>query len=746
MFNDDSGLEEFSMHRYFGVYLTENALVDYDSIIRFHDSGEIIKTSSDGSIVDDRQAIAAASEDALGDRIFFMTTNNDASRIQKESDVDEFVSKYVLDNPDKHIGTLRAVRHIWSDDEKSFISMKFTENISYGEHFRIIARNIPEDGVLKNICIDLIASNDRRLILTDDNISTYIQTSMIETHHDEKGEGIVPTETYRVSFYTQSLTDETSSADLPVQISRLASAIRKCCSFSSVEMTSDDMLGLVSRHTDVWFQHIAAPNHVNIPEFGYMTIDSDNIMYGGRIDKENKTIHEIEKSLYDFTGRVFTPEYVDDVRFHNGRVTAPSDKIDTDRTVAYVEYEAEDSVTDDYIRYYNPDCVMKMHLLSPETWWYSPEFIAFSLGGFESLGWRYSSFVRFMDTSKSEVAYDIYDPVVDMFNSIRYPLVKSVDGNFYPIPNFEIGRSYLTDNTLLLLADDSYHVHTQKIVTVNENVRYVMSPSDSSATLIRFSSSTDVNKFNPVTHNYQLSVYNPEAARISVMGITQFRDFDMYIGDDSEQEVSSNGKIVIPAGTTLEADSQSDDRLKRNVLYEVEPGGTFNGYAMRRFIIMGDTRYYVVSDSDTKIQSADFSGSLTATTDVAMKVFTDEESIYSFISVIPGQKADNFLKTPGDPDNSQLSISVVPQSNCLWISNGVYFDRNSVLDVSCMKNEYVPDGFFTEHGFSLTDDGRTSSYSLDSYALTGSDIKKFRDIIDKRSVSQAIRKMLVSNS
>ena len=137
---------------------------------------------------------------------------------------------------------------------------------------------------------------------------------------------------------------------------------------------------------------------------------------------------------------------------------------------------------------------------------------------------------------------------------------------------------------------------------------------------------------------------------------------------------------------------------------------------------------------------------MTATTDVAMKVFTDEQSISSFISVIPGQNTDNFLKDPNVPETSNLSISVVPQSNCLWTSNGVYFDRNSVLDVSCMKNEYEPEGFFTEHGFSLTDDGRTSSYSIDSYAHTGSNIRKFRNIIDMRSVSQAIRKMLVSNT
>jgi hypothetical protein len=329
----------------------------------------------------------------LSDRIFFIATNNDAARVQSENDIDEFTTKYVLDNPDKHIGDLRAVEHVWSDDEKSFISMKFTHQVSYGEHFRIIARNLSDKKTLKNICIDLIASNDFRLSLTEDNISAYVQTSDIETHQDVKGDDIVPTEVYRISFYTQSLAEPEKSAALDIQIRRIVSAIRKSCSFASVETYSDDMIGLVSSHTDVWFQHIEAPNHFTFPDFGYFTVDGRKVKFGGRTDDKSKTISDIVESLSSYTGQAYTAEYVSDVRYSEGKVTAPSNRIDTQRTVAYAEYEADDCIIDDYIRYYNPDCVMKMHLLSPDTWWYSPEYVAFSLGQFESLGWRYSSIV-----------------------------------------------------------------------------------------------------------------------------------------------------------------------------------------------------------------------------------------------------------------------------------------------------------------------------------------------------------------
>ena len=187
----------------------------------------------------------------------------------------------------------------------------------------------------------------------------------------------------------------------------------------------------------------------------------------------------------------------------------------------------------------------------------------------------------------------------------------------------------------------------------------------------------------------------------------------MFIGEDRTTEVSQNGNITISAGTTLSADSQEDDRLKRNVLYNVI-SGSFNGYSLRRFIIGGDTMYYVSSDSD-KVMSRDFSGTLTATTDVIMGVIDSSDDEFSFMRDIPGQKADNFLKEPSDPEQSSLSISVVPQSNCLWVSNGVYFDRNSVLDVSNLKNEYTPEG--TLKDFEYTD--RLSEIGVPALIISG---------------------------
>ena len=148
------------MHRYFGLYLTENMLVRYDSIIRYMQGGRVLKLDENDKTVSDGRAIGAATSQDLKDRIFFMTTNNDAMRVSSRADIDTFVSRYVLNNPDKHVATLLVKEKEWAVDECSFMTMAFTKPIRYGEHFRLIARNIRQDDELRNICVDIIASND----------------------------------------------------------------------------------------------------------------------------------------------------------------------------------------------------------------------------------------------------------------------------------------------------------------------------------------------------------------------------------------------------------------------------------------------------------------------------------------------------------------------------------------------------------------------------------------------------------
>ena len=285
MFNDFQDIKEFSMHRYFGLYLTENALAEYDSIIRYNQSGDVLKLDKDDNLVNDDKAIAAVNAPDLTDRIFFITTNNDASRIRSSSEIDAFISKYVLNNPDKHIASVLTEKTQWNDTDKSFITLKFTQQIMYGEHIRLVALNYKRDGSLVNLCLDFIASNDERLAYTDNNISAYIETNIPESHTDEDDHNVVSTEIYRVSFYTQSLSDNTVTASLEEQIIRLCAAIRKTVPFAYISNSTGDSIGIVSSHNDVWLQHILPVNKEEMPQFVYMGIQDTSeglvMNYGG---------------------------------------------------------------------------------------------------------------------------------------------------------------------------------------------------------------------------------------------------------------------------------------------------------------------------------------------------------------------------------------------------------------------------------------------------------------------------------
>ena len=169
-----------------------------------------------------------------------MTTNNDAMRVSSQADIDTFVSRYVLNNPDRHVATLLVKEKEWAEDERSFMTMAFTKLIRYGEHFRLIARNIRQDDELRNICVDIIASNDQRLARTDNHISAYLQTNRPESHQDEESDSVVPTDIYRFSFYTQDVNDAMTAAPLSEQLQKknILSA-----SFSADDLTAYGRMG-----------------------------------------------------------------------------------------------------------------------------------------------------------------------------------------------------------------------------------------------------------------------------------------------------------------------------------------------------------------------------------------------------------------------------------------------------------------------------------------------------------------------
>ena len=287
MFNDEQS-EEFSMHRYFGLYLTSNEFLQYQCIITDYNNGnEVVrKLDNNDNAVKDNEIFNSIFTKKYEDRIIFMVTNDKAERVRSSKDVKQFINDNVLDNPDGNIADVKSDEMIWKDEHKSFITLSFDKPLKYGEHLRFSGFNVYNESksVYENICLEIIASNDERLLETDNFIYPYIttNTSDVFVHNDEEQNESEPEVTnnfYRLSFYTQSLTDKTVAASVPEQIERICACIKKFNSFITVTNTTEDSIGIVSTEENVYFQHIAVPENVEQIKLQKIYFNANKIEY-----------------------------------------------------------------------------------------------------------------------------------------------------------------------------------------------------------------------------------------------------------------------------------------------------------------------------------------------------------------------------------------------------------------------------------------------------------------------------------
>lgn len=251
MFNDDD-VKEYEMNRYFGLYLSANDFIKYDCIVN-DNNGMRLKLNVNNEIVHDEYTFSKIFTDTFSDRLFYMITNDFADRVKSTDDVDNFISKYVLNHPDKNMITSNTEPAEFEDDMKSFITLTFTEPIQYGEHIRFIALSVynsikQED---ENICLEIIASNDERLRDCDNYISSYVSTNNPEIHKCTTGER-KNNNIYRLAFYSQDLTDGSKPATIAEQIERIIACIDKFSSFVKVSSHSDKTIGIVSEYDEVY--------------------------------------------------------------------------------------------------------------------------------------------------------------------------------------------------------------------------------------------------------------------------------------------------------------------------------------------------------------------------------------------------------------------------------------------------------------------------------------------------------------
>lgn len=254
MFNDD-GVETYSMHRYYGLYLKANEFFRYAAVIRHTTmpSTELIKYDDNFDEIDDSEAVKLINNKEYRDRIFLAVTDKSAGRVQNENDLSEFIDEHVANVP--HINVIASP----SEEIKtgiSYVALKFTHPISYGEHFRILVPDFElEDGTKTRAVFELVASNDKRLLDTD-FVHPYVA---INKNHLPQADTILKKYPYmmRMAFYTQAVDDPSQPATIYEQLKRISHAITKFGADFYVGSMSSDALSIITSYSDSVFQHIS---------------------------------------------------------------------------------------------------------------------------------------------------------------------------------------------------------------------------------------------------------------------------------------------------------------------------------------------------------------------------------------------------------------------------------------------------------------------------------------------------------
>ena len=178
MFDDDD-TPTYKMNRYFGLYLKENDFIKYDyveSVINQKTKNYTIKKYDashrevDDTVLTSKDSILDNSE--YDNRLFFAIGPKNVVRLKEQSDLSNFLKNEAANMPYKNYQICKCTRI--ESGYKNFISMKFKQQIRYGEHFRIVIPSLTSEGIQFPIVFEIIASNDKRLRDEASNITPYI--------------------------------------------------------------------------------------------------------------------------------------------------------------------------------------------------------------------------------------------------------------------------------------------------------------------------------------------------------------------------------------------------------------------------------------------------------------------------------------------------------------------------------------------------------------------------------------------
>ena len=692
MFNDKN-VQDYTMHNYFGLYLTENDFITFNQVIKTKvdaDNYDLKYFDTSNNLVNiNALPIDVIEDEEFKDRIFFASTKNNAANLKDINDLNVFTKNYAVNMPNENIVQMAGKEFKFADNEKAFLSLDFTKPIKYGEHFKFI---IPKyNGENKCIVFEIIASNDKRLKSTTNNISPYVQTNIPDRLSEIENEE--PTEIYRVAFYSQDLNDETKSAELNDQILRIGNAIKKFDNVLKVGSDGDESISIISSVKDVYFQHILVDEFIETRQH-----------YS--VETESLTTYE----TYDNT------IYVNDISVN------------------------------DTLRYYNYNNIQKCEYIEYNNDLFGIHHIGYANNGLEETCERYDNITKFINIEdfNNNFVYEIDKDIYEETHNILYPLIYTENG-YYPMVKFSNNNADLTytDSSITYVQGHTY------ITIIDTSVSEF---SLNSQEFISIISPYDVNKSiicSPYKIEYvneKINICSPLQMNIALMGINDIKDIDVYIDNEIIEQHNTEVSSTFIKGERVKLDN-TDSRLRKFITYSIISGSVYGipTSELNSFTILNDCIIYTNANNEDIIES------IPLTTDyiefdedtTIMLVSTNSLDIYNYTVNYPLLSELNYYTDTINTEKSGLNIPLVPLINCQWKSNGYYFDTVSILDVNDLINDYDIVGNFIECKYTPAQNNQYIIDSLDDIINVNGENS---DIYTQILKTGSIKKYLCANS
>lgn len=747
MFNDNDK-DEYTMHRYFGLYLYENDFINYNYITDIQKGNNKIlqKYNNAGTLyTEDGKTFKNIFIDKYKDRIFYAISNDAATRVFNETDVNNFLTDNIKNKPEYNISNVHADNLRFNDNQKSFMTMHFKKAMQYGEHLKFIIMNVvnqnsaytSNDRNTTNILYhhyvyEIIGSNDERLRYAENNVNPYVTT-----HVNEYSNAVIYK---RISFYTQDVLYPEVTASISEQIKRIIACIDKFKEDNAFTVSYHDntTLSVISSYYNTYLQHIAAPD-----------LDSFKYDYLHIAEIQNDKLHicttnkEYTDSISYLTDNISYNIDIDQL-LHNDEynyLNISEDIMNNTRYYSYVETSDPANIKTDNISYYNSDVTYYMKPMSNVSEYYDMYYIPFANFDFETLGWRHNTVVKFIDTTELKHTYVLYDDITAAIKNIDTPLVFTANNTYETIRKFNISSGHLTNNIVNPVMYDKYSEYTQQFDFTDTKCVVISNPFNGKYNIVQ-------SQTNILLANNMVRLYKPKSASIAVMGISNIKDIDVNINADIPVHRETKLFAKINANETVLTD-ESDSRIQQAVMYELIEGtlriGGMDGYKLtqgERFIVVGEYIY-------SSCFSPQLSDSIFAATDVTIKLVDKQKyQEYDYTTYLPTIKPEHFFTDISDIYTSDLMYPVVPQINCAWKSTGLYIDDNNVIDTGNLSKEYIQKvGHFTESVFT-TDLFEPNQYvinKIDNVLYVDGKQTTYRECILNKKLSHAIKKLLIND-